>query len=48
MKNEYPVAKLNEQELTKLQQTEKTIREDIGKDIILIAYEDSEGGQVNG
>lgn len=48
MKHDYPVAQLNENEVTELQETEQKIRSTFGKDIILIAYHDSERSETNG
>ncbi|MCZ0755460.1 hypothetical protein [Anoxybacillus sp. J5B_2022] len=36
--NAFPVATLREQSLKKLQQLEKTLREETGEEIVLIAY----------
>ncbi|MBB5323928.1 hypothetical protein HNQ34_001020 [Anoxybacillus tepidamans] len=39
MKNDaFPIANLEEQSLKKLQQFEKTLREETGEEIVLIAY----------
>ncbi|WP_269528344.1 hypothetical protein [Anoxybacteroides tepidamans] len=36
--NHFPVADLKHQSLEKLQQLEKTLREETGEEIVLIAY----------
>ncbi|MEK4028572.1 MULTISPECIES: hypothetical protein [Bacillaceae] len=39
----FPVADLNENHLQKVQSLEKELRQEIGENIVLIAYDEEEG-----
>ncbi|WP_175428356.1 hypothetical protein [Bacillus solimangrovi] len=45
MSKQYPIANLSDKELTKLKQAEQDLRAGLDKDVILIAYQDTDGGQ---
>ncbi|WP_338750556.1 hypothetical protein [Bacillus sp. FJAT-52991] len=42
MKNNYPIASLNEYQLKKIQSLEKELRHEMDENIVLVAYDERE------